>query len=93
MALKEKCDRYYRKPPIELGSISSGFLNAIYVINVDESIITQAQRLMNKYRLSPRDSIHAASAIERRVEILISDEEDFDQVKEIKRKPLEVTLG
>jgi hypothetical protein len=39
--LKEKCDRYYKNPPIELNSIRSGFLNAVYVINVDESRVIE----------------------------------------------------
>ena len=39
--LKGKCDRYYRNPPIELDGIRSGFLNAVYVINVDESKVRE----------------------------------------------------
>src|SRR3989304_5606910 len=57
-------------------------------INVDEGVLTQAQTLMNKYKLSPRDSIHAASALDRRIKTIISDDEGFDQVKEIRRTPL-----
>ena len=53
-------------------------------IGVDEGIITQAQSLMDKYNLSPRDSIHVASALSRKATIIISDDEDFDQIKEIK---------
>jgi predicted nucleic acid-binding protein len=58
-------------------------------ITVDESVLAQAQGLMNKYKLSPRDSIHAASALNRRIKTVISDDEDFDQIKEIKRIPLQ----
>ena len=47
-----------------------------------------AQSLMDKYKLSPRDSIHVASALSRKATIIISDDEDFDQIKEIKRTPL-----
>lgn len=64
-----------------------GFPNLEF-INVDEGIIVQAQSLMDKYKLSPRDSIHVASALSRKATIIISDDEDFDQVKEIKRTPL-----
>ena len=39
--LKGNCDRYYRNPPIELDSIRGGFLNAIYVINVDDSKVKE----------------------------------------------------
>ena len=57
-------------------------------INVDEGILTLAQNLLNKYKLSPRDSIHAASAVSRKIKAVISDDKDFDQVKEITRAPL-----
>jgi predicted nucleic acid-binding protein len=64
-----------------------GFPNLEF-INVDEAIIAQAQSLMDKYKLSPRDSIHIASALSRKATIIISDDEDFDQIKEIKRTTL-----
>jgi predicted nucleic acid-binding protein len=64
-----------------------GFPNLEF-INVDEGVLTQAQTLMNKYKLSSRDSIHAASALDRRIKTIISDDEDFDQIKEINRNPL-----
>lgn len=64
-----------------------GFPNLEF-ISVDETIISQAQSLMDKYKLTPRDSIHVASALNRKATIIISDDEDFDQIKEIKRTPL-----
>jgi len=64
-----------------------GFLN-LQFIGVDENILSQAQALMNKYNLDPRDSIHIASAIDRKIKIIISDDKDADIVKEIKRTPL-----
>jgi len=76
-----------RSGGITLGQKLLGFPNLEF-INVDESIIAQAQSLMDKYRLSPRDSIHVASALSRKATIIISDDEDFDQIKEIKRTPL-----
>jgi uncharacterized protein len=73
-------------------SISQGqkllsFVN-LQFIRVDETILTQAQMLMCNYSLKPRDSIHVASAIDRKLKTIISDDQDFDVVKEIKRKPL-----
>jgi hypothetical protein len=64
-----------------------GFLNLIW-IPVDENILNRAQALMNRYSLNPRDSIHVSSAIERKIATIISDDKDFDEVKEIKRIPL-----
>ena len=76
-----------RSGGITLGQKLLGFPNLEFIY-VDEAIISQAQSLMNKYKLSPRDSIHVASALSRKATIIISDDEDFDQIKEIKRTPL-----
>ena len=76
-----------RNDGIAQGQKLLGFPNLEF-INVDEGVLTQAQTLMNKYMLSPRDSIHAASALDRRIKTIISDDEDFDQIKEINRNPL-----
>ena len=64
-----------------------GFSNLNW-INVDENILSNAQALMNKYNLHPRDSIHVASALSRKINVIISDDSDIDRVKEIKRTPL-----
>jgi predicted nucleic acid-binding protein len=77
-----------RSDGIAQGQKLLGFPNLEF-INVDEGVLTQAQTLMSKYKLSPRDSIHAASALGRRIKTVISDDEDFDQIKEIKRNPLQ----
>ena len=72
---------------INQGQKLLGFPNLEF-INVDENILGHAQALMSKYNLSPRDSIHIASAIERKIKTIISDDKDADQVTEIKRTPL-----
>ncbi len=64
-----------------------GFIN-LHFISVDENILSQAQGLMSNYNLKPRDSIHFASAIDRNLNTIISDDQDFDRVKEVKRTPL-----
>jgi uncharacterized protein len=76
-----------RDDGINQGKKLFGFPNLEF-INVDEGILTLAQNLLNKYKLSPRDSIHAASAVSRKIKAVISDDKDFDQVKEITRAPL-----
>ena len=76
-----------RPDGISQGQKLLGFPNLEF-INVDEGIIAQAQVLMGKYKLSPRDSIHIASAQSKKTKTIISDDEDFDQIKEIKRTPL-----
>ncbi len=76
-----------RSGGIAQGQKLLGFPNLEF-INVDEAIISQAQSLMDRYNLSPRDSIHVASALSRKATVIISDDEDFDQIKEIKRTPI-----
>jgi len=62
---------------------------SLRILDVDELIIRMAQDLMESYNLKPRDAIHAATAISHGVKQLISDDPDFDAVKEIKRVPIE----
>ncbi len=76
-----------RSDGINQGQKLLGFPNLEF-ISADTNILVQAQKLINKYKLSPRDSIHAASALDRKIKQVISDDEDFDQVKEITRTPL-----
>ena len=76
-----------RSGGIAIGQKLLGFPNLEF-INVDEGIIAHAQSLLDKYKISPRDSIHVASAFSRKATSIISDDEDFDQIKEIKRIPL-----
>jgi predicted nucleic acid-binding protein len=76
-----------RTDAIDQGQKLLGFPNLEF-INADEGIIAQAQALMGKYKLSPRDSIHIASALSKKIKTILSDDEDFDQIKEIQRTPL-----
>jgi uncharacterized protein len=64
-----------------------GFTN-LQFINVDENILSQAQTLICTYHLKPRDAVHTAAAISRKLKTIISDDQDFDEVREIKRSPL-----
>ena len=56
---------------------------------VDEAVINLAQDYVERYSLKPRDSIHAATAIMHGIKEIISDDPDFDVIKEIKRIPIE----
>jgi predicted nucleic acid-binding protein len=76
-----------RDEGINQGQKLLGFPNLEFVA-VDANIITQAQVLLDKYNLNPRDSIHIASAIQRKIKTIISDDKDIDQVTEISRTSL-----
>lgn len=58
-------------------------------INVNDNIIIKAQYLREKYQLNPRDAVHCSSSITKRIKKIISDNKDFDVVKEIERIPIE----
>jgi len=71
-------------------AIASGeaFLNMprLRLADVDGNILARALALMRKYRLDPRDSIHAASALTEGAELIISTDKHFDKIREIRRR-------
>lgn len=58
-------------------------------LKVDEDVIFKAQELISKYNLNPRDALHAATALTNNINKIISDDSDFDKIKELKRIKLE----
>ena len=64
-----------------------GFPNLEF-IDIDKRTLSTAQTLLDKYNLRPRDSLHIASALNKNIKTIISDDEDFDKVTEITRSPL-----
>lgn len=63
------------------------FLNlpCLNIIDANRPIISMAQKLISEYHLKPRDAIHAATAISRGCTEIISDDSDFDKIRELKR--------
>lgn len=59
------------------------------ILSIDEGTIKEAQEIMEKYVLKPRDSIHLGCAIRNRLREVISDDPHFDVVNEVKRVSLE----
>ncbi len=57
-------------------------------LDIDQRILSSAQDLLDSYELTPRDAIHAATAIVNGIEEILSDDVDFDVVKELRRVPL-----
>ena len=60
------------------------FPNLIFV-DAKKEIIQNAQKLIGKYNLQPRDAIHIATAIHAGINEIVSEDSDFDVIKEIKR--------
>ena len=69
--------------------IDSGrmFLNIPKLIhlNLNKEIINNAQNFIEFYKIRPKDAIHVATALANGITEIISDDSDFDKVKEIKR--------
>ncbi|MCL4451631.1 MAG: type II toxin-antitoxin system VapC family toxin [Candidatus Thermoplasmatota archaeon] len=70
--------------------VGKRFLNFPFLrfIPVDDEIIRRSQVIREKYNLKPRDSIHLSCAIERNISKIITDDADFDGLKEITRIPI-----
>jgi len=64
-----------------------GFPN-LKLIDVDALVVCSAQRLIEKNKINPRDAIHVACALEKKITDIISDDSELDVIKEIHRIPL-----
>ncbi len=58
------------------------------LIPADSQVLSRAQRLIEKHKIRPRDAIHVASALERKITEIISDDSELEAIKEIVRIPL-----
>ena len=59
----------------------------ITLLSPNRETLRIANNLLDK--LKPRDAIHAATMIQHGIKTIISDDPDFDKIKEIKRIKLE----
>ncbi len=68
------------------------FLNfpELVFVNANLSVLRASQKIIETYGLKPRDAIHAASALSNNCDEIISDDDDFDGIKEIKRKSVKL---
>jgi len=55
------------------------------LLGVKKSTVFRAQELVEKYRMKPRDAIHAAVALENKITTIVSYDKDFDEMNEIRR--------
>lgn len=59
------------------------------IVDTTASDVKRAIGLIRKYGLTPRDAIHAACSLNHAIFPIISDDPDFDVVKELKRLSFE----
>lgn len=69
---------------IHQGRIFLSFPN-IRLLTIKRTTILKAQEIVEKHRLTPRDAIHAATAIENNINTIISYDKDFDNLDTVKR--------
>ena len=62
------------------------------LIETDLEVMTIAQTLLDNYSVRPRDAIHAATALFSRADYIISEDTDFDRIKQCRRLSLEQYL-
>ncbi|MBI4449019.1 type II toxin-antitoxin system VapC family toxin [Candidatus Woesearchaeota archaeon] len=77
-----------KKNGFEASSIASDFflrIPKLMIIEIGGRTIEKAHHIMVQYRLKPRDAIHVACMLEKGVREIVTDDVDFDKVKEIKR--------
>ena len=69
---------------IEQGRKFLAFPN-LKLVAVDSTIIMGAQKIIENFGLKPRDALHASAALESGQSVIMSDDDDFDAVKGLKR--------
>lgn len=72
---------------VEAGEI---FLSmpGLAILDVNQTLLSSSLDLIKRYHLKPRDSVHAASAIDSGAEFIVTEDPDFDAITQIKRKPI-----
>ncbi len=55
------------------------------IIDINLDILKKMLEIYKKYNLDPRDSIHLAAMQLNEIKIIISQDSDFDKIKDIKR--------
>jgi len=58
------------------------------IISADRDLSLSALQIIKEHHLTPRDAIHAATAIAAKAEAVVSTDTHFDRIKELKRRSL-----
>jgi hypothetical protein len=74
----------------DAANAGDAFLNmpGLKLVDVNGDLLSLALELIRGYQLDPRDSIHAASALLENAETIVSTDEHFDKIKEIRRRTI-----
>ncbi|TLN14042.1 type II toxin-antitoxin system VapC family toxin [bacterium] len=74
----------------DAATAGEAFLNmpSLDLVEVNGDLLSSALELIRRYQLDPRDAIHAASAMLENAEMIVSTDEHFDRVKEVRRRTI-----
>jgi predicted nucleic acid-binding protein len=72
---------------IETAEAMLNFPN-LTIVAADREVVSSALGIIRKYHLAPRDAIHAATALAEKADFIVSNDNHFDKMKELKRKSL-----
>ncbi len=81
-----------KEAAVEWGKRVLGFPN-LKLVDVSALDMRRAIDLIEKYNLKPRDAIHAACSLNHAIFSIISDDDDFDVVEELKRLSFEDAIS
>lgn len=65
-------------------------MSGLRILEVDGALLSSALEMIRRYLLDPRDSIHAASALQEGAEEIVSTDAHFDKVRGVRRRDLVV---
>ncbi|UXD21283.1 twitching motility protein PilT [Ignicoccus pacificus DSM 13166] len=79
--------RKYSVPySISLDFIDNLILPFVNVLQLGEGSWKRARDLMLKYNLKPSDALHVGLMMEEGIEIIVSEDKEFDKVEGVRRK-------
>ena len=72
---------------IETAEAMLNFPN-LTIVSVDREFVSSALGIIRKYHLALRDAIHTATALAEKVDFIVSTDNHFDEIVELKRKSI-----
>jgi len=70
---------------VSIEFIKSNVLPYITIISLGEEEYSQAEKMMLEYGLKPSDALHLGAMIGNNIELIVSEDREFDRISTIKR--------
>jgi len=70
---------------VTLNFIRNAILPYVNILPIDSMIIDSFLEILVKYNLKPSDAIHVAVMLMHNIPMIVSEDDDFDSIVEIKR--------